>query len=85
MTFYFKPLIFYYREALNDWLTAKGRTPSKFRHLMCFHGDTDDAKSQDPRTKTSLSVRELNTQVHVKHCYFSHLFFICLHSITLKE
>jgi hypothetical protein len=32
------------REKLNKWLAAKGKTPSRYRHLMCFgvHGHGHD-------------------------------------------
>ncbi|XP_045203451.2 cytoskeleton-associated protein 2-like [Mercenaria mercenaria] len=50
---------------LSDWLKAKGRTPSKFRHLMCFHGEKAEEKSQDPHTKNTLSVEELSEQMDV--------------------
>ncbi|WAR24469.1 hypothetical protein MAR_038138 [Mya arenaria] len=49
------------REALNAWLKSKNKTPSKFRHLMCFHAKQED-RSLDPLTKTSLSVKELSSQ-----------------------
>lgn len=48
---------------LNDWLKSKGRTPSKFRHLMCFHAEKSAETSNDPLTKNALSVDELNEQV----------------------
>ncbi|KAH3717822.1 cytoskeleton-associated protein 2-like [Dreissena polymorpha] len=54
------------REALNHWLKSKNRTPSKFRHLMCFHGDQGhEEKTSDPLTKSSLSVEELAAQMDV--------------------
>ena len=53
-----------YRNQLNDWLKAKGKTPSKFRHLMCFHAELEEGKSNDPQTKASLSVEELTEQVN---------------------
>ncbi|XP_060590257.1 cytoskeleton-associated protein 2-like isoform X1 [Ruditapes philippinarum] len=53
-------------EELKDWLKAKGKTPSKFRHLMCFHGKKpDDEKSEDPHTKNMLTVQELSEQMDV--------------------
>ncbi|XP_052774880.1 uncharacterized protein LOC128213314 [Mya arenaria] len=52
------------REALNAWLKSKNKTPSKFRHLMCFHAKQED-RSLDPLTKTSLSVKELSSQLDV--------------------
>jgi hypothetical protein len=57
-------LLLHFSEELKDWLKAKGKTPSKFRHLMCFHGKKpDDEKSEDPHTKNMLTVQELSEQV----------------------
>ncbi|KAL4230881.1 Cytoskeleton-associated protein 2 C-terminus [Mactra antiquata] len=52
---------------LNAWLKSKGRTPSKFRHLMCFHekGSKSSDNNNDPHTKSTLSVDELSEQMNV--------------------
>ncbi|KAL3880039.1 hypothetical protein ACJMK2_032311 [Sinanodonta woodiana] len=50
------------RAELDDWLKAKGRTPSKFRHLMCFDAEMAEEKNADPQVKPSLSVEELTRQ-----------------------
>ena len=55
-------LLLFLRNQLSDWLKAKGRTPSKFRHLMCFHDNLGEEEAE-PQTKSSLSVEELSEQV----------------------
>ncbi|OWF47424.1 serine/arginine repetitive matrix protein 5-like [Mizuhopecten yessoensis] len=50
------------RNKLNDWLDAKGKTPSKFRHLMCFDAKMSARKKNDPKTKRSITVEELTEQ-----------------------
>ncbi|KAK3100355.1 hypothetical protein FSP39_018627, partial [Pinctada imbricata] len=50
------------RGRLDDWLKAKGRTPSKFRHLMCFDAHLSAKKRMDPKRKRSLTVEELSQQ-----------------------
>ncbi|XP_060065895.1 cytoskeleton-associated protein 2-like [Ylistrum balloti] len=50
------------RNKLNDWLVAKGKTPSKFRHLMCFDAKMSARKKSDPKTKRNITVEELTVQ-----------------------
>jgi len=50
-----------YSGTVEGWLTLTNRTPSKFRHIMCFQHEA--SQRNDPLTKTSLSVAELNSQV----------------------
>ncbi|XP_033743476.1 cytoskeleton-associated protein 2-like isoform X2 [Pecten maximus] len=50
------------RNRLNNWLVAKGKTPSKFRHLMCFDAKMSARKKSDPKTKRNITVEELTVQ-----------------------
>ncbi|XP_071087711.1 cytoskeleton-associated protein 2-like [Haliotis cracherodii] len=50
------------RQKLNSWLEAKGKTPSKFRHLMCFDAAMSERKKQDSQMKRSITVEELSLQ-----------------------
>ncbi|CAC5381863.1 CKAP2 [Mytilus coruscus] len=51
------------RNKLDEWLKSKGKTPSKFRHLMCFHDDNNKTDSvTDSCIKRSLTVEELTEQ-----------------------
>lgn len=50
------------RHKLNDWLVAKGKTPSKFRHLVCFDAKMSERKKRDPKMLRSLTVEELTVQ-----------------------
>ncbi|CAH1776953.1 unnamed protein product, partial [Owenia fusiformis] len=48
------------RLELETWLESKGKTPSKFRHICCFHDQMDKKKTK--RTKHRLSEAELDQQ-----------------------
>ncbi|XP_067661454.1 cytoskeleton-associated protein 2-like [Haliotis asinina] len=50
------------RQKLNTWLEAKGKTPSKFRHLMCFDAAMSERKKQDSQLKRSITIQELSLQ-----------------------
>ncbi|KAK3610147.1 hypothetical protein CHS0354_039928 [Potamilus streckersoni] len=71
------------RAELDDWLKAKGRTPSKFRHLMCFDAEMAEEKNADPHVKPSLSVEELTRQVVIPFLAFLMYFVMTLMSASV--
>ena len=64
MTYWFA--LYIDREKLDSWLKARGKTPSRFPHLMCLKdrivGDREHAV-EDTTVEGGLSVEELNLQV----------------------
>ncbi|KAL5012016.1 hypothetical protein ScPMuIL_010567 [Solemya velum] len=51
------------RQRLNGWLKSKGKTPSGFRHLMCFDAEMSTVKSNSEcQVKRALTVDELTQQ-----------------------
>ncbi|XP_064610051.1 cytoskeleton-associated protein 2-like [Liolophura sinensis] len=51
------------RQELEEWLKAKGKTPSRCRHLMCYGTDRTSAGGPcQPHTKPLLSVEEISQQ-----------------------
>ena len=55
-----------FREKLNAWLIAKGKTPTRYRHLCCFDEQVSAKKKKVACTKSGLSADELAKQV----CFF---------------
>ena len=53
------------RLRLNEWLAAKGRTPSGMRHTGCFGCEAQACRQRTPRSqvKASMSVEQLTRQV----------------------
>ena len=53
------------RLRLNEWLAAKGRTPSGIRHTGCFGCEAQACRQRTPRSqvKASMSVEQLTRQV----------------------
>lgn len=53
------------RLRLNEWLAAKGRTPSRMRHTGCFGCEAQACRQRTPRSqvKASMSVEQLTRQV----------------------
>ena len=56
------------RSRLDTWLTAKGKTPSRFQHLRCFGVELSAKKKKQeqpiPYSPAGLSTVELEHQVH---------------------
>ncbi|XP_074661487.1 uncharacterized protein LOC141914110 [Tubulanus polymorphus] len=50
------------RNKLDDWLKAKGKTPSRYNHLMCFGAHVSAKRKQQNEAKRGLSVDELSKQ-----------------------
>ena len=53
------------RLRLNEWLAAKGHTPSGIRHTGCFGCEAQACRQRTPRSqvKASMSVEQLTRQV----------------------
>ena len=56
---------FFCREKLDAWLKSKNKTPSRFRHLMCFGGHIECRKTKDlnKKVKGGLTPQQLDHQV----------------------
>ena len=53
----------FFRQELQNWLQINNKTPSKFRHLLCFEADHEKDPVQDCLRKSTLTVDELSEQV----------------------